>query len=78
MAQCLVTVRLGRHRSVTYHTACRDGHAPPANKYYNRPRTASPAAMTTMKDETPIRVGLHGIRAGRDMKLMQQPAIFLH
>ena len=62
---------LGRHRSVSYHSACRDGHAPPANKY-DRPCTASPTCsyhMTAITDETPI--GLHGIHAGRDMKIMQ-------
>ena len=61
-------MRLGRHRSASYHTACRDEHAPPAKKY-NRPRTASPAAMTTKMDDTPI--NLHGIHAGRDMKILQ-------
>ena len=34
----------GKEENVS-HTACRDGHAPPANEY-NRPGTASPAAMT--------------------------------
>ena len=44
-----------------------------ANKYYiyiyNRPRTASPAAMTTIIDEAPI--DLRCIYADRDMKIMQ-------
>ena len=36
---------------------------------YNRPRTASPAAMTTIIDEAPI--DLRFIYADRDMKIMQ-------
>ena len=56
--------------SVSYHTACRDGHAPPANKY-NRPRTASSARSYDSKNMYDTPIGLHGIHAGREMKRMQ-------
>ena len=67
MGGVMVTMRWSSSISlITYRVsrwAC-----PPCEKY-DRPRTASPAAMATILDETPI--GLHGIHEDRDMKIMQ-------
>ena len=67
VAQWLVTMRWSSSKSLIIPRVAMG--MPPLRRKYHRPRTASPAAMTTIMDETPI--GLHGIHAGRDMKIMQ-------
>ena len=59
---------LGHHRHVSYHTACREEDALLANKH-NGPRAASSPATTRTMDK--MFIGLHGIHAGRAVKIMQ-------